>query len=91
MKITIELLEIKNIINENKINGGLDTAEKATRKLKSRLKEKYQVIAQRGKKMDNIKGKFRNMKDSIIRTSISIISIQREENMKNGENTNSQN
>ena len=41
--------------------------------------------------MDNIKGKFRNMKDSIIRTSISIISIQREENVKNGENTNSQN
>lgn len=75
------------MINENTISSGLDTAEKGTRKLKSRLKEKYQVIAQRGKKMESIKEELRNMKDSIIRINISIISIQRGENIKNGERT----
>lgn len=38
-------------MNKTKISRGLDTAKEGTRKLKNRLKEKFQITAQKGKKI----------------------------------------
>lgn len=48
------------MMNETEINRELDTAEEGTRKLRNRLKEKYQITAQRSKKVENIKQKLKN-------------------------------
>lgn len=48
------------MLNGTEINRELDTIEEETRKLRNRLKEKYQITAQRGKKVENIKQKLKN-------------------------------
>lgn len=50
----------KKMLNGTEINRELDTTEEETRKLRNRLKEKYQIAAQRGKKVENIKQKLKN-------------------------------
>lgn len=76
------------MLSETEINRGLDPTEEGTKKRKNRLKEKIQITAQRGKKMENIKDKLRNREDSIRRTNISIIKAQAGENAKSGGNSN---
>ena len=48
------------MLNGTEINRELDTIEEETRKLRNRLKEKYQITAQRGNKVENIKQKLKN-------------------------------
>ena len=50
----------KKMLNVTEINRELDTTDEETRKLRNRLKEKYQIAAQRGKKVENIKQKLKN-------------------------------
>lgn len=76
-------------MNETKINRGLDTAEERTRKLKNRLKGKFQITAQKGKKMENIKDKLGNV-ENLRRNNANIIRVLGGQNIKNGENTNPQ-
>lgn len=72
-------------MNETQINWKLDTAEERTRKLKNRLKGKFQITAQKGKKMENIKEKLRNIEKSLRRNKINIFRVQGGQNVKNGE------
>lgn len=72
-------------MNKTQIKWKLDTAEERTRKLKNRLKGKFQITAQKGKKMENIKEKLRNIEKSLRRNKINIFRVQGGQNVKNGE------